>query len=106
MTLGFDLRTRSTLSRRGTALLTSVHSGSATIRRSLWTAGLILAVVLCSLAHPAVSSEAQELTLQQQAVYEGQKVAVVDLISKPATDVEACVPSWCKKPESHIHTIR
>ena len=104
MTLGFDLRTRLTLSRRGTALLTSVHSGSATIRRSLWTAGLILAVVLCSLAHPAILSEAQELTLQQQAVYEGQKVAVVDLISKPVTDVEALRPLVVQKagePYSH-----
>jgi outer membrane protein assembly factor BamA len=53
--------------------------------------------MLHSLAHPAILSEAQELTLQQQTVYEGQKVAVVDLISKPATDVEALRPMVVQK---------
>ncbi len=72
MTLGFDLR-----------------SG---------TACLILAA-LFSLAYPAVPSEAQELTVQQQVIYEGQKVAVVDLISKPATDVEALRPLVVQKAE-------
>jgi len=38
---------------------------------------LVLAAMLCSLAHPAVPSEAQELTVERQAVYGGQKVAVV-----------------------------
>ena len=42
--------------------------------------------------------------MQQQAVYEGQKVAVVDLVSKPATDVEALRPLVVQKagePYSH-----
>ena len=104
MTLGFNLRTQLTLSRRATTILTTVQSGSSTIRSSSSSACLMLAWMLLSLVHPAVSSAAQELTLQQQAVYEGQKVAVVDLVSKPATDVEAQRPLVVQKagePYSH-----
>jgi len=93
MTLGFDLRRRLTPPSQNDNSIDSLQAGSAAIRRPSNAACLILAWTLLSLAHrPAILSAAQELTLQQQSVYEGQKVAAVDLVSKPAMNVDAWRP--------------
>ena len=97
MTLGFNLGPRPTSHRRVKIRYRAAQAGSAMIYCLSSVACLVLGGTFHSLASPALLTEAQGLTLEQQAFYEGQKVAVVELRSKPATDVEASRPLVVQK---------